>query len=77
MRTEISTIIYSSQPTHQHKELLAEAMRVANLGGTFSIRHFYQDGWKEEFKINYPELGRIVFLEKNEKPLGPGVAGTW
>lgn len=56
MRREVSTIIYSTLPTHQHSELLAEANRVALLGGTFTIRHFYADGWKEEFVINYPEV---------------------
>lgn len=55
MRTEVSTIIYSSAPTHQHQALLAEANRVGALGGTWSIRHYYDGGWKEEFKITYPD----------------------
>lgn len=57
MRREVSTILYSAHPTHQHNELIAEANRAALLGGTFTIRHFYseEDGWLEEFVINYPE----------------------
>jgi hypothetical protein len=55
VKTEISTIVYSTTLTHQHNELIAEANRVGALGGTWSIRHYYDKGWWEEFKINYPD----------------------
>jgi len=54
--TEVSTILYKSNgDSSPHNTLTLECKRVAALGGSFSIRHFYTDNWYEEFSITYPE----------------------
>jgi len=43
--------------------LIAEAKRVAALGGSFSFETFYLDQWYLKVTINYPQ-GVITFMPK-------------
>jgi len=56
MMVSLSTVLYTDQKTVDL--MREECKRVTALGGSFSVRQYFDENWFVEFKIAYPaEVG--------------------